>query len=424
MSRHRLRWAKLLMAFCIVLTFQASAEPDCLLPEGIHLGPLVQLRKLDGFFLGRDVCLYDPSSVSPERVPAFRGSRANKDSPVMFYVNGANGSPLVTSVNIAALVERSQIAVIGIFYYTSRLDAGDFLPRIPAGPAVRTLKGVIDTSLARGEPLHIRADSAGTAVVSEAISHVTDDLKRYSRQPGDLAQPLDLLRVETDGALVKSFPDGPRYIHYVNRRDLIPKLGIERPNAHPGSRAVMALFSERELPSLAEIEQQRVAITSTVQQKNIFPIRPWLLGEEPLHPLSDDEINQQLTVISNTAQQGTSPEQKQMLSEQAVLSFLKSEGLDDRTPIDTQKYLHITLLSLLKFGLPAFTAVTNPQKFLADTAIKTLGFLSQAYRSVHRSLVYDARRRPFDEIYAIELDSSPEVRWVDLDGLHAPREGL
>jgi hypothetical protein len=78
----------------------------------------------------------------------------------------------------------------------------------------------------------------------------------------------------------------------------------------------------------------------------------------------------------------------------------------------------------LKFGLPAFTAVTNPQKFLADTAIKTLGFLSQAYRSVHRSLVYDARRRPFDEIYAIELDSSPEVRWIDLDGLPAPREGL
>lgn len=418
MSRHWLRWVRLLMAFCILLTFQASAKPDCLLPEGIHLGPLVQLRKLDGFFLGRDVCLYDPSSVSPERVPAFRGSRANKDSPAMFYVNGANGSPLVTAVNIAALVERSQIAVIGIFYYTNLLDAADFQPGIPSGPAVRTLKGIIDTSLARGEPLHIRADSAGTAVVSEAIGHVANDLKRYSRQPGDWGQSLDLLRVETDGALVKSFPDGPRYIHYVNRRDLIPKLGVARPDAHPGSRAVMALFSERELPSPAEIEQQRIAISSTVQEKAISS------AQTESHSLSDEEIGQRLIAISNTVQQGTSPEQKQILSEQALLTLLKSEGLDDRTPIDTQKYLHIALLSLLKFGFPAFTAVTNPPKFLTDTAIKTLGFLSKAYRSVHRSLVYDARRRPFDEIYTIDLGNSPDVRWVDLDRLSTPTEGL
>ncbi|MGB5235791.1 MAG: hypothetical protein WBN85_11540 [Candidatus Macondimonas sp.] len=418
MSRYWLRWPKLITALGALLAFQASAVPDCLLLEGIHLGPLARLRAMDGFFLGRDICLYDPALVSPERVPAFRGSRAPKDGPIMFYINGANGSPWVTSVDIAALVERSQIVVVGIFYYTTQLDAADFTPRIPSGPAVRTLKGVIDTSLARGEPLHIRADSAGTAVVSEAISHVTEDLKKYSRQPGDWLQPLDFLRVETVGALVKSFPDGPRYIHYVNKRDLIPKLGIDRPSAHPGSRAVMAVFSERELPSLTEIKQQGIAISTTAQAKMASLERVQSLTQ------SDEEIRQQLTAISDTTQQASSPEEEQMLSEQALLSILKSKGMDDMPPVDAQKYLYVTLRSLLKFGLPAFTAVTNPPKFLTNTAIKTLGFLAQAYRSVHRSLVYDARRRPFDEIYTVGSGSSPEVRWVDLDGLNTPPEGL
>ncbi|MES1993656.1 MAG: hypothetical protein V4457_08745 [Pseudomonadota bacterium] len=418
MSCYWLRWAKLTMMLGAVLAFQASAEPDCLLPEGIHLGPLARLRAMDGFFLGRDICLYDPALVSPERVPAFRGSRAPENGPIMFYINGANGSPWVTSVNIAALVERSQIAVVGIFYYTTQLDAVDFTPRVPSGPAVRTLKGVIDTSLARGEPLHIRADSAGTAVVSEAISHVSEDLKRYSRHHRDWRQPLDLLRVETDGALVKSFPDGPRYVHYVNKRDLIPKLGIDRSSAHPGSGAVMAVFSERELPSLTEIKQQGIAISNTAQAKVASSERAQSRAQ------SDEEISQQLTAISDATQQGSSPEEEQMLSEQALLSMLKSKGMDDMPPVDAQKYLYVTLRSLLKFGFPAFTAVRNPPKFLTTTAIKTLGFLAQAYRSVHRSLVYDARRRPFDEIYTVGSGSSPEVRWVDLDGLSTPPEGL
>jgi hypothetical protein len=418
MSRYWLRWSKSITALGALLAFQASAVPDCLLPEGIHLGPLARLRAMDGFFLGRDICLYDPALISPDRVPAFRGSRAPEDGPLMFYINCANGSPWVTSVNIASLVERSQIAVVGIFYYTPQLDAADFTLRIPSGPAVRTLKGVIQTSLERSEPLHIRADAAGTAVVSEAISQITDDLKKYSRQSEDWLQPLDLLRVETAGALVKSFSDGPRYIHYVNKRDLIPKLGIDRPSAHPGSGAVMAVFSERELPSLTEIKQQGIAISTTAQAKMASAERG-----RSLTP-SDEEISQQLTAISDAAQQGSSPEEEQMLSEQALLSMLKSKGMDDMPPVDAQKYLYVTLRSLLKFGLPAFTAVTNPPKFLTTTAIKTLDFLAQSYRSVHRSLVYDARRRPFDEIYTVGSGGSPEVRWVDLDGLNTPPEGL
>ena len=41
----------------------------CDLPEGIAPGPAVDAQTLDGFYLGGDVCLYDPASVSAARVP-------------------------------------------------------------------------------------------------------------------------------------------------------------------------------------------------------------------------------------------------------------------------------------------------------------------------------------------------------------------
>lgn len=251
MHRYWLRWTQLMMALWMGLTFQVSAAPACLLPEGISVGPFTNLVALEGFFLGQDRCLYDPASISPERVPAFRGSRASPDGPLMFYVNGANGSPPDVARNIQELAETSQIAVVGILYYPSTPTDPlvDALPKTPAGPAVDTLQDVINTSLQHREPIHIRAGSAGTMVVREAIARVKRELTRHGRRPGSRDQPLDLLRVETHGTMARNFPDGPRYIHYVNLLDPIPNsLGINSPGAHPGAHAVLALFADRQAP--------------------------------------------------------------------------------------------------------------------------------------------------------------------------------
>lgn len=251
MRRYWLRWTGLMMVLCAGLTFQVSAAPVCLLPEGISPGPFTNLSGLEGFFLGRDRCLYDPASISPERVPAFRGSHAAPDGPLMFDVNGANGSPPDVARHIQELAETSQIAVVGILYYPSTPTDPlvDALPLTSAGPAVGTLQGVINASLERGEPIHIRAGSAGTVVVRAAIARVKSELTRHGRRPGSRDRPLDLLRVETHGTVARDFPDGPRYIHYVNLFDPVPNsLGINSPGAHPGAHAVLALFADKQPP--------------------------------------------------------------------------------------------------------------------------------------------------------------------------------
>ena len=240
-----------LILFSLIVSFQVSAGSGCLLREGISPGAFTRLPALEGFFLGRDSCLYDPASVSPDRVPAFRGAHAAPDMPLMFDVNGANGSPPAVARHIQELADTSQIAVIGILYYpTSATDPlVDALPLTSAGPAVDTVQGVIETALQRGEPIHIRAGSAGTVVVREAIARVKESLMRRGHRPGHRDQLLDLLRVETHGTVARDFPDGPRYIHYVNLFDPVPNsLGINSAGAHPGANAVLALFADRVRP--------------------------------------------------------------------------------------------------------------------------------------------------------------------------------
>lgn len=264
---HRLRWMAGIMVLCAGLTFQAVAAPDCLRPEGISPGPFTKLTTLEGFFLGQDRCLYDPASISPDQVPAFQGPRAPKNGPILFYINGANGSPTEVSNNIQELADSSQITVVGILYYPNNsIDPlKDLLPKTSAGPATDTLQQVIHASLQRGEPVHMRAGSAGTVVVSEAIARVKRELTRHGRRPGDRDrnQPLDLVRVETHGTIARDFPDGPRYIHYVNLLDPVPhSLGVASPGAHPGAHAVLAMFADRQPPNEQKLSPAGVKFLS------------------------------------------------------------------------------------------------------------------------------------------------------------------
>lgn len=84
------------------------------------------------------------------------------DAPTLYYVNGANGSPVITAVNVAVLAEISQIAVLVIFYAgDGAAVAIDALPAVSSGPAVEILERVIADGLARQKPVHIRGVSAG-----------------------------------------------------------------------------------------------------------------------------------------------------------------------------------------------------------------------------------------------------------------------
>lgn len=350
----------------------------CALPEGIEPGPAVDPRALDGFYLGGDVCLYDPATVGEDRVPRFRGARAPQDGTTLYYVNGANGSPVITAVNVAVLAEISQIAILGIFYAGDGAGAaGDALPAASSGPAVDTLELVIADHLARREPVHIRGGSAGTVVISEAIHGTRNRLAKEARLRGDWAAPLDLLRVETHGSVARDFPDGPRYIHYDAKPDPVPKLGVAGPVAHPGARAVIAHFA----PDRSRSARQQSAAS----------------------------------LARSASQVGAARSRAQ--DEAALVDVLKARGLGLNKPVETQDFIAAMSLAAL---IPGAGGVGLVPDVLKDA----LAFLSNAFLAVHGAQTYDPYRRPFAELFGSDLPASRAVRHVTLETPPPPREGL
>lgn len=376
MNRHWLCWTQMIVALGIAVALPVSA--DCSRPEGINPGPSVDVQALDGFYLGGDLCLYDPASVGEELVPRFLGTDVAPDAKTLYYVNGANGSPVITAVNVAALAEISKIAILVIFY------AGDgvapltqALPAVSSGPAVETLKQVIADHLERQEPIHVRGGSAGTVIISEAIHGTRNRLARETRLRGDWAAPLDLLRVETHGSIARDFPDGPRYIHYVAKPDPVPKIGVAGPVAHPGARALIATFSP-ERTRMAR-SQSVVSVAQSVQKLNV---RPQTLGDDA-----------------------------------ALLSVLKAKGLGMDKPSQTQDFIAEMSRAALIPGSGSAGAVP-------DVLIDALAFLSNAFLSIHGAQTYDPYRRPFDELFGTELPASRKVRHITLETPPPPGEGL
>lgn len=354
------------------------AGAACALQEGIAPGPAVDPKTLDGFYLGGDVCLYDPLSIDPDTVPRFRGSRVEADLPTLYYVNGANGSPLITAVNLAALAERSQVAILGIFYAGDGIAAAPgTLPVISSGRAVDTLKQVIADHLTRQEPLHIRGGSAGTVVISEAIHATRNRLAREARLRGDWAAPLDWLQVETHGSVARDFPDGPRYIHYDAKLDPVTKIGVAGPVAHPGARAVVAHFKADRPPSSRV--QEAVSLAQSVR------------------------------AVGSARSAGA--------DEAALSSALKAKGLGIEKPLETQNFIaEMSLAALLPGGGGAGV--------VPDALKDALAFLSNAFLAVHGAQTYDPYRRPFDALFGADLPASRAVRQVTLETPPPVSEGL
>ena len=353
----------------VCMPFLAEA---CDLQTGIESSPGVDLKALDGYFLGGDVCLYDPESVRADDVPRFRGA-GTTDSSVMYSINGANVSPRSIALTIGALAERSNISAIGIFYYNVGTDVlTDTLPSVRVGAAAKTLQRVIEDHLDRGEPVHIRAGSAGTVVVSEAVHAVRNRLAAKSRLRGDWAAPLDRLRVETHGSIARDFPDGPRYIHYAAQLDPVPKLGVAGPIAHPGAGALIAHFNADSY--LKDLLREATDLAKTLRS------------------------------------QGTVSPQSAQHAETALFAFLSSQGLGVSTPIQTEKWILDNGLSLVNAGLNGGLAPTQPAALLDAS-----GFLLDVFLGVHGSAVYLPYRRPFDTLYGAERPASRAVRHITLE---------
>ncbi|HEX5709166.1 MAG TPA: hypothetical protein VFX96_17825 [Pyrinomonadaceae bacterium] len=212
-------------------------------------------KSFDGFFVGADGRAYAPGTPLAE-VPAVVPRGGVTTDETFIYVNGISTTRESQSASLELIAERTGGRVIGLHNATEGafLDiiqsAGDTLD-IGRNPAVDALADTVYEEITNGRNVHLMAHSQGALITSRALTDVRsrlmveDGLTRREAE-GLLAR----VRVETFGGAAGAYPNGPQYVHYVNRLDPVSTffgLGPFRNNlVAPGRGAVVHRFTERD----------------------------------------------------------------------------------------------------------------------------------------------------------------------------------
>jgi cellobiose-specific phosphotransferase system component IIA len=210
-------------------------------------------RDFDGRFVGAGGRTYSPSTPLSQ-VPAVLPSDGRVPTETIVYVNGINTTKDGQFGSLQQIADRTGARVVGIHNATQGgfvdviQSAGDTLD-IGHNPAVDTLADTVYEEITAGRTVHLMAHSQGALITSRALTDVYQRLRvedGLSRREAE--RVLARVEVETFGGAAGSYPDGPRYVHYVNRRDAVPGLfglgPFANPLVHPGRGAVVRRFSE------------------------------------------------------------------------------------------------------------------------------------------------------------------------------------
>ena len=210
-------------------------------------------REFDGLFVGAGGRTYRPSTPLSE-VPAVTPGDGRTPTETVVYVNGISTTKDGQFRSLQHIADRTGARVVGVHNATQGgvddviQSAGDTLD-IGRNPAVDTLADTVYEEIKAGRTVHLMAHSQGALITSRALTDVYQRLRvedGLSRREAEGL--LGRVEVETFGGAAGSYPDGPAYVHYVNRRDAVPGLfglgPLANPLVRPGRGAVVHRFSE------------------------------------------------------------------------------------------------------------------------------------------------------------------------------------
>jgi hypothetical protein len=173
-----------------------------------------------------------------------------------------------------------------------------------------------------------------------------------------------LVKVETFAAAAATYPDGPQYVHYVNRNDAVPQsLGLSEfiPN-HPGQGAVTHYFQEGPPVISHGFEdyylKHRVPFEEAQQKKFKEPEAP------ELNPLRTAAINSADFVREKAIETGNLLKKEAIKATASVaLKAIETSNFLKQKAVQTRDYLKEKSIQ---------TAAN-----IAATAIKTTNFLKE-----------------------------------------------
>ncbi|MBU8894675.1 hypothetical protein DRW03_09135 [Corallococcus sp. H22C18031201] len=186
-------------------------------------------RMTDGKFVGAQGQTFPPTTALKD-LPAVTPRNNPNASETLIYVNGIM-TPLQGQLGeMQALADKSGARVIGIHNATQGLVtdlAQCVTDKLDKGknPAVDTLADTVYTELKAGRDVHLVGYSQGGLITARALGDVQRRLRiEDGLSAADAEKAMSHINVETFGAASTHYPDGPKYVHYVNNADAVPTL--------------------------------------------------------------------------------------------------------------------------------------------------------------------------------------------------------
>jgi hypothetical protein len=145
---------------------------------------------------------------------------SGKSKGTVVFVNGML-TPLSQQVSdMKAIANAYGSTVLGVHNATEGLVADGVqsaadVAGIGQNAAVESLKATILQELRAGRELHLVAHSQGAIITQRALRAAKAELGE---------EKLKLLTVDTFGGAGGVYPDGPKYTHWINTKDMVPNM--------------------------------------------------------------------------------------------------------------------------------------------------------------------------------------------------------
>jgi hypothetical protein len=207
----------------------------------------------DGMLVGANGQTFPPGTPLSS-VPAATPYDGLRNDETILYVNGVGEDLAQQGVSMQAAANATGSRVIGVHNATDGF-AQDALQTVGdiadtgQDKAVDSLTDTIYGELKAGRGVHIMAHSQGGAETARALTNVQQRLISDGMSPEQAKNAMGAIKVETFAAAASVWPNGPKYVHYVNTADPVAELlGVGQDTgakvAQAGQGAVIRQFTD------------------------------------------------------------------------------------------------------------------------------------------------------------------------------------
>jgi hypothetical protein len=178
-------------------------------------------KPFDGKLVGAGAATF-PKGTPLAQIPGVQPDGRPSNGSIV-YVNGMLTPLSQQLADMKAIANTTGAQVLGVHnstegFVADGLQSASDVAGVGRNAAVDTLAEAMLTELKAGRAMHVFAHSQGAIITQRALRLVRDQLGPQADEK------LKLLTIETFGGAGGLYPDGPKYVHYINKRDLVPNL--------------------------------------------------------------------------------------------------------------------------------------------------------------------------------------------------------